>query len=105
MVDSFDYNRSIGMLGQGGSGMTFEGFWRQLTAGFKYMIVATLACAVVGIFTQLLTFAFANIVYYSFNKFQIWRLVTSFLVDASIINVAFNVYILTTILPELVIFK
>ncbi|XP_031505717.1 protein BONZAI 1 [Nymphaea colorata] len=81
--------------------MTFEGFWGQLTTGFKYLAVSTLAFAVVGIFTQLFTFAFANIVYYSFNKFQIWRLLTSFLVDASILNVLFNAYILSTLLPEL----
>jgi hypothetical protein len=93
------------MFGQGSQGgpLTFANFWLQLTTAFKCLAIATLALALLGLSTQLFTLALANILYQTFNKLHIWRLTTSFLVDQSIINVLFNLYLLNNLLPDLVI--
>jgi membrane associated rhomboid family serine protease len=90
------------MFGGLENGTTYKRYWSELQIGFKYLVVATLAFGVVGIFTNLPAFLFSDVLVYTVNKFQIWRLVTSFLVDMSIINVIFNLYMLSMSLPEVV---
>lgn len=90
------------MFRQNSSGMTCENYWKELTIVFKYLIITTLSIGILGIFTNIFTYMFANIIVLTVNRFQLWRLLTSFLVDRSIINIFFNLYILSMYIPQLV---
>jgi membrane associated rhomboid family serine protease len=93
----------LGIGNQNGSGMTFDGYWKQLTIAFKCLAMLTLILAIFGIFSSAIALTLANIVLKTVNEVQIWRLFSSFLVDSNILNVLVNLYILSTLMPELVI--
>lgn len=83
--------------------MTCEGYWKQLTIAFKYLLISTLALAVVGLFTPNLVYLLANVMQQTVNHIQIWRLVTSFLANISLISLLFDLLIMSSFLPDLVI--
>lgn len=91
-----------GLNNQGGGGATCEAYWREMPSAFKCLVVSTLVLGLFGIFSNLFIFIFADIVIYTVNKFQIWRVLTSFLVDRSIISVIFNLYIINMSFPVIV---
>ena len=91
-----------GVNNGGNAGATCEAYWREMPTGFKFLCVSTLILGVLGMITSLFTYMFVNLVVWTVNSFQIWRLLTSFLVDNSIINVIINLYILSMSLPLLV---
>jgi hypothetical protein len=93
----------LGLGNQNGSGMTFDGYWKQLTIAFKCLAISTLILAIFGIFSSAIALTLANIMLKTVNELQFWRLFSSFLVDSNILNVLVNLYILSTVMPELVI--
>ena len=84
------------------SGRTWEQYWKNIQIGFKYLAVITLAIALINIFTNLLALLLLNNIVWTVNRFHLWRIFTSFLVDTNAINVIFNIYIISTCLPSVV---
>jgi hypothetical protein len=74
-----------------------------MPSAFKFLAVTTLVLGIFGVFSNLFVYIFADVVMWTVNKFQIWRLLTSFLVDRSIISVIFNLYILNMSFPLIVL--
>jgi hypothetical protein len=87
---------------QSATGMTCEGYWKQLTIAFKYLLVSTLGLAVLGLFTPKIAYLFANMIEQTVNHLQVWRLVTSFLANFSLITLLFDLLIMSSFLPDLV---
>jgi hypothetical protein len=88
------------MLGGGqNAGTSWERFWKELPYGFKHLMVLTLAIGVISIISNIFLFLLGNIYSLTISKFQLWRLFTSFLVDASIINVIFSLYLMNSSAP------
>lgn len=88
------------MLGGGqNAGTTFDRFWKELPYGFKHILILTIAIGVVSILSNLFLYLFGNIYVLTVSKLQLWRLFTSFLVDASIINVIFSLYLMSSSAP------
>ena len=71
---------------------------------YKALVISGLIIGLFSVFTGLFAYIFANMIPFTVNKFQIWRLFTSFLVDQSIINVIFNLYIMSMCVPIIVSF-
>lgn len=92
----------LGGLGSQQNKTTCSTWWSELQVGFKYLLVTTLSIAIVSIFVRIFVYIFANVLAYTIYKFQVWRLITSFLVDQSFITVLFNVYLLSIYLPKIV---
>lgn len=69
---------------------------------YKCLVISGLVIGLFSVFTGLFAYIFANLILFTVNKFQIWRLFTSFLVDQSIINVIFNLYIMSMCVPIIV---
>lgn len=84
------------------SGNTCESYWKQLPSGFKYFGIIIAIFGLAGLFTPVFAQLFANYIFFTINKFQIWRLITSFLIDISIISVIFKLYMLSFSLPDIV---
>ncbi len=87
---------------QNGQGATCESYWRAMPVSYKGLILACLALGLLSIFIGIFAYIFANVVAWTLYKFQIWRLLTSFLVDNSIISVIFKLYMLNFSLPNIV---
>lgn len=81
------------------AGTSWERFWKELPYGFKRILILTIAIGVVSIITNLFLYLFGNIYSFTVSKLQLWRLFTSFLVDASIINVIFSLYLMSSSAP------
>lgn len=47
---------------QSAAGMTCEGYWKQLTITFKYLLVLVLGLEVIGLFTPKLIYLLANVI-------------------------------------------
>ena len=89
------------MFGGGQQNMDFGLWWKELQVGFKYLLITTIAIGLFYlIFGGLFFVTLANYMPFTVYMFQIWRLLTSFLVDVSIISVIFNLYLMyQTIIP------
>ncbi len=83
--------------------VTCEDYWKQLTITFKYLLISTLVLAIFGLFTSKIVYFLANFIPATVNTFQLWRLLTSFLANPSLISLLFDLLILATLLPPLVI--
>jgi hypothetical protein len=91
------------MLGGGqNAGTTWESFWKELPFGYKHILIVTLAIGVISVVSNIFLFLFGNLYYLTVSKLQLWRLFTSFLVDASIINVIFSLYLMYSSAPQIV---
>lgn len=89
--------------GQNNNGMDFGTWWRNLQIGFKYLLIITVGLQLLSLITNgLPLIIFANYMPYTIYMFQIWRLITSFLIDFSIIQVLVYLYILYQIIIEYV---
>lgn len=81
--------------------------WEMLEMGFKILFVTEMILCLLSLFLPGLFIYFPNIVIYTVEGFQLWRLFTSFLLPGiggafSFINVLFDFYILYMFMPDLV---
>ena len=99
-------------LGQGRDrNQNFSTCWGQLQAGFKFFFLLDITLAILSLFLGGFFFGYCtNLVELTIGRFQIWRLVTSFMLPSlgqmMIINVLFDMWILYQYMPDIVhVFK
>ena len=76
--------------------------WANLEFGFKYFFVTEMIFGLLVMLMPALSLYFSNIPYVTIFYFQIWRLITSFMVPQGIIGVLFQMWILYQFMPEIV---
>ena len=94
-------------LGQGRDrNMNASTCWSHLEVGFKFFFIVSIVLSILSWIAPSLLLYFPNIIPLTVGSFQLWRLITSFMLPGigqmMIINVLFQVWILYQYMPDIV---
>lgn len=94
-------------IGQGRDrDQNFSTCWDLLETGFKFYFLLEIVLSLLSYFIQSMILYLPNILSFTVDRFQLWRLLTSFMLpgigDFAIINVLFDFYLLYMCMPDVV---
>ena len=93
----------LGLGNERDRNQSFGTCWVLLEVGYKFILITYLTFSVLSLFLGgFLAYYFANLVELTIGKFQIWRLITSFMFPGSIISGFFDMWILYQFMPDMV---
>lgn len=97
----------LGLTGERDRDQNITTCWGTLELGFKILFISELVLCLLGYILPGVFMLFPNIVVLTVEKIQLWRLISSFMMNGSsqfaILSVLFDFYILYMFLPDLVI--